>query len=162
MLKRLESSIFNASRKLNYISGIALTVMMCLVFINVLARTVWRPILGTYEVTAFLASVTISLALAHCAAQKGHVAISLFTQRLSSRAQAVCGAIVGAIGTSLFTVMFWQSLKFAFRLRAAQEVSMTLEVPFYPFVFGVAFGFLMLALVNLVDLLNSIKKVAKP
>jgi len=162
MLKRLENNVFGASRKLNYISGVALTVMMCLVFINVLSRLVWRPILGTYEFTAFLASMTISFALAHCAAQKGHVAISLFTERLSRRAQGVCEAIVGAIGTILFAVMCWQSVIYAFALRRAGEVSMTLELPFYPFVFGMAFGFLMLAVVNLVDLLNSIKKAAQP
>jgi TRAP-type C4-dicarboxylate transport system permease small subunit len=161
MLKLLETKVFNVSRKLNYISGIALTMMMCLVFINVLLRVVWRPILGTYEFTALLASVTISFALAHCAAQKGHVAISLFTDRLPERAQGICEAIVGAIGTGLFSVLCWQSIIHAGVIRRSGEVSFTTEVPFWPFIFGVAFGFLMLAIVNFIDLLNSFKKVAK-
>jgi TRAP-type C4-dicarboxylate transport system permease small subunit len=135
--------------------------MMCLVFINVLSRIVWRPILGTYEITGFLASVTISCALAHCATEKGHVAITLFTQRLSSRAKGVCEAIVATIGTGLFAVMSWQSVKYAFALQRAGEESMTLRLSFYPFVFGMAFGFLMLSLVNFIDILNSIKKVVR-
>jgi TRAP-type C4-dicarboxylate transport system permease small subunit len=161
MLKLLETKIFNASRKLNYVSGIALTAMMCLVFINVLLRMVWRPILGTYEFTALLASVTISFALAHCAAQKGHVAISLFTEKLSRRAQGICEAIVGAIGTGLFSVMCWQSIIHAGVIRRSGEVSFTTELPFWPFIYGMAFGFLMLAIVNLIDFLNSFKKVAR-
>jgi TRAP-type C4-dicarboxylate transport system permease small subunit len=161
MLKLLGTKIFNTSRRLNYISGIALTLMMCLVFINVLLRIVWRPILGTYEFTALLASVTISFGLAHCAAQKGHVAISLFTERLSRRMQGICEAIVGAIGASLFSVLCWQTILQAFVVRRSGEVSFTTEVPFWPFILGVAFGFLMLAIVNLIDFLNSFKKVAK-
>jgi len=159
MLKRLENFVFGASKKLNYISGVALTAMMCLVFFNVLLRWTWEPILGTYEFTGLLASVTISFALARCAAQKGHVAISLFTERLSTRAQGICEAIVGAIGTVLFSVLCWQSIIHAGVIRRSGEVSFTTEFPFWPFIYGMAFGFLMLAIVNFIDLLNSFKKV---
>ena len=102
MIKRLENFVFGTSRRLNYISGIALTVMMFLVFLNVLLRAVWQPILGTYEFTAFLASVTISFALANCACKKVMWPSPCFTERLSTRAKAVCEAIGGAIGASLF------------------------------------------------------------
>jgi TRAP-type C4-dicarboxylate transport system permease small subunit len=161
MLKRLENIIFGASHMLNYVSGVALVAMMCMVFVNVILRMTWRPILGTYEITALLASVTISFALAHCATTQGHVAVSLFTQKLSKRMQAACDAFVAIIGTGLFVIMSWQSWIYAFKLRSSGEVSMTLEISFYPFILGMAFGFLMLALVNLVDLLNSIAKVVK-
>ena len=161
MLKSFQNTIFNASRKLNYISGIALTLMMCLVFFNVILRLVWRPVLGTYEFTALLASITISFGLAHCAAQKGHVAISLFSDKFPRRVQGICEAIVGAIGTCLFSVLAWQSVIYAGVIRRSGEVSFTTEVPFWPFIFGIAFGFLMLAIVNFIDFLNSFKKVAK-
>ncbi len=161
IVKRAENFIFGASRKLNYISAVTLTAMMGLIFINVLSRIIWRPILGTYEITAFLASVTISFSLAQCAAEKGHVAITLFTERLSRRARAVCETIVAIIGTILFATLAWQCVKYGLALRRSGEQSMTLLISFYPFVFGVAFGFLMLSLVNLVDLFNSIKKVLK-
>ena len=161
MLMSFQTKIFGASRKLNYISGVALTLMMCLVFFNVVFRLVWRPILGTYEFTALLASVTIAFALAHCAAQKGHVAISLFTDRLPKRVQGICEAVVGAIGTILFLTLSWQSVIYAGVIRRSGEVSFTTEVPFWPFILGIAFGFLMLAIVNFIDFLNSFKKVAK-
>lgn len=161
MLKFLENIIFGASRKLNIVSGVALTAMMILVFLNVVLRAVWRPILGTYEFTAFLASVTISFALAYCAVEKGHVAITLFTERLSARGQAVCDTIVGIIGTALFAVMAWQSGLYAMVIYRSGEVAPTTETPFYPFIIGVAFGFLLLAAVNLIDFINSLKKVVK-
>jgi TRAP-type C4-dicarboxylate transport system permease small subunit len=161
MLKRVERIIFSAARKFNVVSGVALTAMMVLVFSNVVLRAVWRPVLGTYEFTAFLASVTISFALANCAVEKGHVAITLFTDRLSSRSQAVCGIVVGLISTALFTVLSWQSALYAMVIRRSGEVAPTTETPFFPFIFGIAFGFALLAAVHLIDLLKSLKKVVK-
>ena len=161
MLKQFEDKIFGLSKKLNSISGITLAVMMCLVFFNVIFRAVWRPILGTYDYTGLLASICISFALANCAVEKGHVAITLFVERLPARIQGVCGIIVGAIGTGLFVVLFWQCVKYGIAMRRVGEVSMTTLTPFYPFVFGIAFGFLTQALVSLVEFLTSVKEVVK-
>jgi TRAP-type C4-dicarboxylate transport system permease small subunit len=71
-----EKTVYGFSRKLNILSGIALLLMMGLVFVNVALRAVGKPILGTYEFTGFLASITITFALAHCASKKGHIAIN--------------------------------------------------------------------------------------
>ena len=57
-----ETIIYRFSRILNILSGITLVVMMGLVFVNVALRAVWNPILGTYEFTGFLASITIAFA----------------------------------------------------------------------------------------------------
>jgi TRAP-type C4-dicarboxylate transport system permease small subunit len=161
MIKSLEKAVFGFSRKMNWVSGIALAIMMGLVFINVVLRTVWRPILGTYDFTALLASITVSFALAHCAAQKGHVAITLFVERLPKRIQGVCGVLVGVLGASLFMVMCWECIKYGIRMDRVGEVTMTTHTPFYPFVYGMAFGFLVLALVSLVEFLTSLKEVVK-
>ena len=77
-----EKTVYGFSRMLNVLSGIALVLMMLLVFVNVALRAVWKPILGTYEFTGFLASITITFALAHCAAKKGHIAITIFADML--------------------------------------------------------------------------------
>ena len=71
MLKSLEKAAFSFSKKMNYVSGVALAIMMCLVFFNVVLRTVWRPILGTYDFTGLLASVTVSFALGVLCRSKG-------------------------------------------------------------------------------------------
>ena len=150
---------FLASNKLNVISGIALVAMMVLVFTNVVLRAVWRPILGTYEITAFLAAITISFALAYCAVNKGHIALTLFVDRLPPRVQAAIDTFTYSIGTVLFTVLAKEVAKYALHTRGTGEVGMTTEIPFYPFIFGVAFGLLMLAIVLFIDILKSIKRM---
>lgn len=155
----LKNAVHKVSGILNIFGGIALAIMMGLVFVNVLLRAVWEPLLGTYEYTSFLASMTIALALAHCAAKKGHVMITIFAERLPARVQAALDLVVALLGTSLYLILAWQCSKYAISMYRSGEVGLTTEIPFYPFVFLVAFGILMLALVLLIDLFESLRKV---
>ena len=156
-----EKIIYGFSRKLNILSGVALVIMMGLVFVNVVLRAVWKPILGTYEFTGFLASITITFALAHCASKKGHIAITIFADQLPPRLQAILNSFVAILGTALYAVISWQCVKYAINLYKIGEVSPATATPFYPFVFAVAFGLLMLALALLNDVLKSIGKIFK-
>jgi len=151
--------VFRFSRILNILSGIVLVLMMGLVFVNVLFRAVWQPILGTYEYTGFLAALTISLALAHCAAHKGHIAITIFADRLPDRVQAVLDAFVAILGAALYAVISWQCVRYAINMYNIGEVSPATATPFYPFIYVVAFGLLILALVLLNDVFKSIQRI---
>ena len=154
-----EKTVYGFSRKLNILSGIDLVLMMGLVFVNVALRAVWKPILGTYEFTGFLASITITFALAHCASKKGHIAITIFADRLPIRVQAILDSLVAILGTALYAVISWQCVRYAINLYQIGEVSPATATPFYPFIIAVAFGLLMLALVLLNDLSKSIQRI---
>jgi TRAP-type C4-dicarboxylate transport system permease small subunit len=154
-----ERIVYRFSRMLDVLSGIALVLMMVLVFVNVALRAVWIPILGTYEYTGFLAALTIALALAHCAAKKGHVAITLFADMMPKRIQAILDTIVAIFGIVLYSILAWQCVKYAMVLYQSGELSITTLTPFYPLVLVVAFGFAMLALVLLNDLFKSLRMV---
>ena len=154
-----ERIVYWFSRMLNVLSGIALFLMMVLVFTNVALRAAWNPILGTYEFTGFLAALTIALALAHCAAKKGHVAITLFADMMPERVQAILDTVVAIFGIVLYSILAWQCSKYAMVMYHSGEVSITTLTPFYPFVFVVAFGFAMLVLVILNDLFKSLRRI---
>jgi TRAP-type C4-dicarboxylate transport system permease small subunit len=156
-----EKTVYGISRKLNILSGFALVLMMGLVFVNVALRAVWTPILGTYEFTGFLASLTITFALAHCASEKGHIAITIIADRLPPRVQAILDSFVAILGTALYAVISWQSVKYGIHMIKIGEVSPATATPFYPFIFAVAFGLLMLALILLNDVFTSIGKIFK-
>lgn len=156
-----EKIAYGFSRKLNTLSGFALVLMMGLVFVNVALRAVWKPILGTYEFTGFLASITITFALAHCASENGHIAITIFADRLPPRIQAILDTFVAILGTSLYAVISWQCVKYAINLYQIGEVSPATATPFYPFIFAVAFGLLIFAVILLNDVFKSIGKIFK-
>ena len=58
-------------------------------------------------------------------------------------------------------LMAWQSTLLANDMRQSSEVSYTLGIPFYPFVYGIAVCSVLLALVFLVDLLDSITQMVR-
>jgi TRAP-type C4-dicarboxylate transport system permease small subunit len=162
LIDRAEKAVAWASQKLDVVAGIALVAMMALIFGNVLFRAAWQPIMGTYEITAFLASMTISFALANCAVNKGHIALTLFVDRMPPRIRAAFDTFVSIIGALLYLVLAWEVTKYASHMRQTGEVSLTMEIPFYPFIYGVAFGLLMLAMVSLVSIFQSLVRIFKP
>ena len=158
---QFEKGVHWACRKLDLISGIALVLMMLLIAANVIARQVWTPIEGTYEFTAFLASITVSFALAYCARNNGHIALTLLVDRFPPRVQAFFDIIVNSMGAALFLVLSWQVAKYALQTSRTGEVAPTTELPFYPFIYGVALGLFMLAMVLLLDLLGAFVRICK-
>ena len=141
-----------------WIAGTAIIVMMVLTCADVLLRYFRHPIPGTYELVCFLSAVAASFAVAHTSVQKGHVSVSLVVRLFSPRIQAAIGVITTLFSVFLFAMLSWQSVLFANDLKAAKEVSMTIELPFYPFVYGMSFAAAMVCVVLLVDLGKYVKK----
>ena len=156
-----------------WVAGIAIICMMVLTCIDVLLRlfvtiyhtTKWefltplQPIPGTYELVCFMGSVAVSFAMAHTSVEKGHVAVSLIVRLLPQRMQAIIGSITTLFGLILFALLSWRSVLHANDLRVSGEVSLTLELPFYPFVYGIAFASVAVCLVLVLELSNHVVKV---
>ena len=53
----------------------------------------------------------------------------------------------------------WQSVLYGMDCQRAGEVSLTLQLPFYPVIYGVAIGAGAVCLVLLLDFLNAIEKL---
>jgi TRAP-type C4-dicarboxylate transport system permease small subunit len=153
------SSVFLA-RKLDIIAAIAIFVMMGLTCVDVFLRYFFRkPIPGTYEMVSFLGAVAVSFAMAYTLAERGHVAVSLVVQLFSKRLQGIIESIISVFGIILFALIAWQSILYGIDCQRAGEVSLTLQLPFYPFIYGVAFGAGVVCLILLVDLINAFGKM---
>ncbi len=148
------------ARRLDMIAAMAIFSMMALTCVDVFLRYFFRkPIPGTYEIVALLGAVAVSFAMAHTLAEKGHVAVSLVVQILPKRIQGIVESIISIFGIILFAIIAWQSILYGVDCQRSGEVSMTLQLPFYPIIYGVAFGAGVVCLVLLVDLANAIAKM---
>jgi hypothetical protein len=67
--------------------------------------------------------------------------------------------LTGTFGFILFALIAWRSVLYANTLRATGEVSLTLQLPFYPFIYGIGFSALAVCLVLISDVLNNLMKV---
>ena len=64
------------------------------------------------------------------------------------------------MGTILFGLIAWQSVAYAIDLRQSHEVSLTIQMPIYPFAYGIAIGCGLLCLILLFESITSIKRMA--
>jgi TRAP-type C4-dicarboxylate transport system permease small subunit len=148
------------ARRLDMVAAVAIFAMMALTCVDVFLRYFFRrPIPGTYEIVALLGAVAVSFAMAHTLAKKGHVAVSLIVQMFPKRLQGIVESFISIFGIILFGLITWQSILYGIDCQKAGEVSLTLELPFYPIIYGVALGAGVVCLVLIVDLGNALSNV---
>lgn len=139
------------SEFLNLVAGWALVGMTALTCADVILRIFRHPILGTYEIVGFLGAIVASFAMAHTTILRGHVAVELLVMRLPHKVQVVIYLIIHVLSIALFALIAYESILFGNDLRLANEVSLTLQIPFFPVLFGISFACMVVCLVLLVD-----------
>jgi len=81
--------------------------------------------------------------------------VDLFPHKI----QGLIDSITSSFGLFLFALIAWQSAIYADELRLSGEVSLTLELPFYPFVYGIGFSAAAVCLILLSDLYKNLMKM---
>jgi len=155
----LKTHILLLARRLDILAAVAIVAMMFLTCADVLLRLFRRPITGTYELVSFLGAIAASFAIAHTTAEKSHVAVSLIVRLLPQKLQGIIESCVSLLGIFLFALISWQSIRYGMNCQQCGEVSLTLELPVYPIIYGIAFGAAVVCLVLLTDFMDAIAKV---
>jgi len=134
----LLGSIHRLTRYFLIVGEIALTFMMFLTVADVILRSFRRPIVGTYEIVAFSAAVAIGFSLPLTSWMRGHVYVDLFTEKLSAKARNLLNIATRCIVLVLFLLIGSRLIRYGINLHRVKEVSMTLQLPFYPVAYGLA------------------------
>lgn len=136
--------------------------MMLLTVADVVMRYFFRkPILGTFELTEFLMAVVVSFAIAYAAATDGLIKVTLFTERMPIRVQAILNSITGVPGIALFVFLTWRSFTFIGLQYDEGIYSPILSISRFPFAAVVAVGLVFLTLALISDWLNNLAKAGK-
>lgn len=151
LLSRI-SDVLN--RVLIGIGGILLVATVFLTCANIFLRIVWVPIDGTFEMMGFFGAVLTAFALGYTQIRKGHISIDILTMQYPPGVQKVIYGINGLVCGLFFAFSGWRVAVWAGTLRAEGEVTETLRIIFYPFVYCVAFGCFVLAFVLFIDFLE--------
>lgn len=147
MILRLERWVAKAADLFNWVAATAVVVMMVLTCLDIVLRLFRHPIPGTYEMVGFLGAVFAAFSLGYTSVNRGHIAVDFLVQKLSSRTQNWVDGINALICSVFFGFLARQCLVYAGDLKSFGEVSMTLQMPIYPFVYGIAAGCFLLTLV---------------
>jgi len=142
------------SQILNVIGGISLTFLMLLTIVDVILRAFQRPVVGTYELVGFSGAVVIGFSIPFTSWMRGHIYVDFFILRFSERVRNVFNVVTRCLVIGLFLMIGWNLIKYGMDLYKSGEVSLTLQMPFYPIVCGVGVGCFIQCLVLLCDILK--------
>ena len=157
----MKTILLQITKKLNMVSAAAVIFIMLLTCADVVMRLFGSPIPGTYELVGYFGSLIISFGIAHTSVVRGHVAVNLLVDRLPPTAQNLIEGVGDIVAVVLFGILAWHSQVYARDLLNTGEVSLTLGVPIWPFVFGLATGSGLLSLVLFMGALQQLKRGLK-
>lgn len=146
-LKKIDKQMNSVSEMLNWLSAASVVVMMLLTCSDVVLRFFRHPIPGTYEMVGFTGAILVSFSLAHTSIKRGHIAVDFLVTKFSPKVQLIVDRVNSVICAVLFGLISWQSVFYALDTKNAGEVSMTLQMPIFPFIFGIAAGCGILSIV---------------
>ncbi|MBU1156723.1 MAG: TRAP transporter small permease [Proteobacteria bacterium] len=150
--------IQKVTRVLTYVGMFLLIPMMLWTTAEVVGRAVWsRPIPGTLEMSSYMLSVFVLLGLAYTHQVKGHVRVTMFTDRLPEKVSMSLDLITTLLSIFIIAILCWQGY-----VVAMEEVSVSdmLRVPQYPFRMLVSVAALFLCLELICDLVDTVRKLA--
>jgi TRAP-type C4-dicarboxylate transport system permease small subunit len=156
-MSKFEKVVRSISNYFNWIAGAALVIMLLWIVADIIGNKLFSwPVPGSIEMVSFLGVIVIGFSIAYTQVLRGHIEVEFVVMRLPQKVQSIIQIIVYILSLALFIVLSWRSLVYAFELRASGEVSMTQEIPFYPFVLMLALCCLVVCLVLIVQILRLI------
>jgi len=148
------NKIKGLSRVFNVIAGISLTFLMLLTVMDVILRALKRPIVGTYELVAFSGAVVIGFSVPLTSWLRGHIFVDFFILRFSQKVRNIFNITTRCLVIVLFFLIGWNLIKYGMDLQKSGEVSLTLQMPFYPVAYGVAVCCFVQCLVLICDVIK--------
>ena len=153
LLKRINEFLNNGFA---LVGGITLVSMMIIACVNMGMRLMGSPISAAFELVGYFGALTVSLPLGYAQIKKSHIAVDILSSHFPPAVRRLVRVVGLALGTVFFCVAAWQLFSHAETLRRAGEVSETLRVPYYPFIYGVSAGCGLMTLCLVVDFLTTL------
>jgi TRAP-type C4-dicarboxylate transport system permease small subunit len=145
-----------------YVTMVGLSVIAGLTFLDVCLRYILnRPILGVYDITRVMLIVTVACAFGYTQMKRGNMAIDLLILKLGPRKKAIVSIVYDFIGLALFLVITWQAFRQGNALRITGDATETVLIPFYPFVYIIAFNMGVVCLIFVLQLAKSLGEAVK-
>lgn len=155
IIKQMLKGIYNLPI---VIGGVAVLALMSIASINVCLRIISMPYRGTYEIVAFLGAIVTAFALGDTQMRKSHIIVDIITDRYPAWLKKVVDFIGYAVSTTFFLIISFVLFRWGSRIAASGEVSETLKIVYYPFVYLVAIGFVSLSITLFIDLIHTVSK----
>jgi len=158
-LEKIKKGIQTFNRFIAGVSGFFLIPLMVITAVDVVGRDIFNhPIPGTVELSQYMLAVFILLGLAYSHQVKAHVAVSIITSRLSRPVQLILNILITLVCLFISFIIAWQGWVVGIEEKTVSDM---LRVPQYPFRLLVAVAACLMCLELLIDLGDSLRKLAR-
>lgn len=157
--RTLDSVINAVCRTLNILGVTVLMGMTALTVVDVIGRIFKRPIIGGTEITEFMMVTIVFLCIGWAAVKGKMITVDLVTMRLPLKVQAVLNVITMIIGLGVVIIIAWRSFVATLDVQSDRVTTMILHIPAAPFMWILSFGFSVLCLVMLAQVVRNVAKV---
>ena len=158
VLEAIENIVDRISRKSLWISYAAISAMMVFVFVDVILRYFGHPTSGSVDIVQMLIVVSVSFAVGYTHVKKRHPTITIVVSHFPKNIRRTISIITTFLSLLLFILLAWQSANLAKHMWVHHEGTMTLGIPVFPMIYGIAFGSALMSLVIIVDLIKLLLK----
>jgi TRAP-type C4-dicarboxylate transport system permease small subunit len=143
---------------MNGIAGTIIFFMMGLTVVDVILRFFGKPITGTYELISVSGAIVIGYAIPRTSLDHGHISVDLFTDRASESLRNRLFIATRIPGIALFLALTWFLFTKGYALYKVGEVSLLLQIPYYPLAYALSFCCLIQSLVLITDIVSVFDK----
>ena len=143
-----------------YLGMVVMIALMSLTVVHATGRYAFNaPIEGLVELSCFMLVMIIFACGPYTEVAKAHIIIGTLVDRFSPRGQAIADTFSYLLSLGLTLVAFWYTVEQGIYYIEEEYASLMLSIPHYPFVFFVAFGWLMLGVAIIVRLTHFIPNI---
>jgi len=147
-------AIHQTSTVLNIIAGISLTSLMLLTIADVILRGCNMPVVGAYELVALAGALAVGFSLPRTALLKAHIYIDFLIMMFPRKIRNIFNTTTRCTVILLFFLIGWNLMAYGWDLQKSGEVSLTLQLPFYPVAYGVGMSCFIQCLVMVLEIVK--------
>jgi len=155
MIKYLEKTDTILRKILVSTAAIFLLAMLLLTCANIVMRRFGLPIQGTFELTGLFGAIVGTAVLGYTQKRKENIAVDILVNHFPKPLRKTVSIINDLVCAAFSGLAAWQIIKIGLTHMKSGEVTETLRIVSYPFIFLAAAGFAALGFVFVLDLLKN-------
>jgi TRAP-type C4-dicarboxylate transport system permease small subunit len=139
---------------------VAFLFMMLLTTVDVIgAKAFLKPVPGSLDLMMLAQLISMSFALGASFIAHRHVTVEFFVPLLPKALQKISACLVHGLVLALFVLMAWRLFVHGLDFKTYSEVSPTIRIQLYPFVYCAAAAFLPACIAALLNLIQALTEV---
>ena len=161
MIILFKKFVYNLTLRTAQAAQLAMVLAMLIIVLNIILRIPWKPLAGTVELVEMAGAILLALGVAYTAMTKGHIMVGILVDQFPPRTQGVVDLVITGISLFFSFLLARELLFYAISMMEKGYETGHLKIPLAPSIFIVSFGFMMLALVLLLDLIKAFNQALK-